>query len=60
VLSKTLLKGSAGALLAKTSNAVSAKLSLAAMRAMNKAYYVDKQTAKHIAQTFLKANGLLK
>ena len=60
VLSKALLKGSAGALLAKTSNAVSAKLSLAAMQAMNKAYYVNKQTAKQIAQTFLKANGLLK
>jgi osmoprotectant transport system substrate-binding protein len=60
VLSKALLNGSAGALLAKTSNAVSAKLSLAAMQAMNKAYYVNKQTAKQIAQTFLKANGLLK
>ena len=60
VLSKALLKGSAGTLLAKTSNAVSAKLTLAAMQAMNKAYYVDKQTAKQIAHTFLKANGLLK
>jgi osmoprotectant transport system substrate-binding protein len=60
VLSKSLLKGSAGTLLAKTSNAVSAKLSLAAMQAMNKAYYVNKQTAKQIANTFLKANGLLK
>jgi osmoprotectant transport system substrate-binding protein len=60
VLSKSLLKGSSGTLLAKTSNAVSAKLSLAAMQAMNKAYYVNKQTAKQIAKTFLKANGLLK
>jgi osmoprotectant transport system substrate-binding protein len=60
VLSKALLKGSAGKLLAKTCNAVSAKLSLAAMQAMNKAYYVNKQTAKQIAHTFLKANGLLK
>jgi osmoprotectant transport system substrate-binding protein len=60
VLSKSLLKGPSGTLLAKTSNAVSAKLSLAAMQAMNKAYYVNKQTAKQIAKTFLKANGLLK
>jgi osmoprotectant transport system substrate-binding protein len=60
VLSKSLLKGSAGTLLAKTSNAVSAKLSLAAMQAMTKAYSVNKQTAKQIAKTFLKANGLLK
>jgi osmoprotectant transport system substrate-binding protein len=60
VLSKSLLKGSSGTLLAKTCNAVSAKLSLAAMQAMNKAYYVNKQTAKEIAKTFLKANGLLK
>jgi osmoprotectant transport system substrate-binding protein len=59
VLSKDLLKGSSGTLLAKTANAVSAKLSLAAMQAMNKAYYVNKQTAKQIAHTFLKANGLL-
>jgi len=58
VLSKSLLKGSSGTLLAKTCNAVSAKLSLAAMQAMNKAYYVNKQTAKKIADTFLKANGL--
>jgi osmoprotectant transport system substrate-binding protein len=58
VLAKSLLKGSAGTLLAKTCNAVSAKLSLAAMQAMNKAYYVNKQTAKQIADTFLKANGL--
>jgi osmoprotectant transport system substrate-binding protein len=58
VLLQQLLKGSSGTLLAKTCNAVSAKLSLAAMQAMNKAYYVNKQTAKQIAKTFLKANGL--
>jgi osmoprotectant transport system substrate-binding protein len=60
VLSKKLLKGSAGMLLASTSNAVSKKLNLAAMQAMNKAYVVNKLTAKQIAHKFLKANGLLK
>lgn len=60
VLSQSLLKGSSGTLLASTCNAVSSKLSLAAMRAMNKAYYVDKATAKQIARGFLKANGLVK
>jgi osmoprotectant transport system substrate-binding protein len=60
VLRKSLLKGSSGALLAKTSNAVSKKLSLAAMQAMNKAYVINKLTAKQIAHSFLKANGLLK
>jgi osmoprotectant transport system substrate-binding protein len=60
VLSKKLLQGSAGKLLEQTANAVSSKLSLAAMQAMNKAYYVDKVTPKQIAQGFLKANGLLK
>jgi osmoprotectant transport system substrate-binding protein len=60
VLSKKLLKGSAGKLLSKTANAVSSKLTLAAMQAMNKAYYVDKATPKQIAHGFLKANGLAK
>jgi osmoprotectant transport system substrate-binding protein len=58
VLKKSLLSGSNGALLASTANAVSAKLTLPAMQAMNKAYVVDKQTPKEIAATFLKANGL--
>jgi osmoprotectant transport system substrate-binding protein len=58
VLSQKLLKGSAGSLLAKTCNAVSSKLTLAAMQAMNKAYIVDKATPKQIANGFLKANGL--
>ncbi len=58
VLSKKLLKGSSGTLLTTTVNNVSAKLTLAAMQAMNKAYYVDKQTPKAIAHSFLKANGL--
>jgi osmoprotectant transport system substrate-binding protein len=58
IVSQKLLTGANGTLLAKTCNAVSAKLSLAAIRAMNKAYYVDKATAKQIADGFLKANGL--
>ena len=37
---------------------VSAKLTLPAMQAMNKAYYVNKQTPKKIASQFLQANGL--
>jgi osmoprotectant transport system substrate-binding protein len=59
VLKKSLLSGSNGALLASTANAVTAKLTLPAMQAMNKAYYVDKATPKQIAHGFLAANGLL-
>ena len=59
MLRKSLLNGAPGTLLAKTSNAVSKKLSLKAMQAMNKAYIVNKLTAKQIAHAFLKANGLL-
>jgi osmoprotectant transport system substrate-binding protein len=59
VLKKSLLSGPNGALLASTANAVSAKLTLPAMQAMNKAYYVDKATPKQIAHGFLAANGLL-
>ena len=55
-----MLKGSNGALLASTANAVSAKLTLAAMQAMNKAYVVNHATPKQIAHGFLAANGLLK
>jgi osmoprotectant transport system substrate-binding protein len=58
VVSQKLLKGSNGMLLETTVNAVSRNLTLAAMRAMNKAYYVDKATPKQIAQGFLQANGL--
>ena len=58
VLKKTLVTGPNGALLVSTANAVSAKLTLAAMQAMNKAYAVDKKTPKQIASAFLKANGL--
>jgi osmoprotectant transport system substrate-binding protein len=41
-----------------TINAVSAKLTLQAMIAMNKAVGVDKKTAASVAKAFLKANGL--
>jgi osmoprotectant transport system substrate-binding protein len=58
VLKKTLITGPNGALLVSTANAVSAKLTLAAMQAMNKAYVVNKQTPQAIASQFLKANGL--
>ncbi|HZT54088.1 MAG TPA: glycine betaine ABC transporter substrate-binding protein, partial [Gaiellaceae bacterium] len=60
VVSEKLLRGKAGKLLAQTCNAVSSKLTLAAMRAMNRAYVVDKATPKQIAHGFLAANGLLK
>jgi osmoprotectant transport system substrate-binding protein len=59
VLKKTLVTGPNGALLVSTANAVSSKLTLPAMQAMNKAYYVDKATPKQIAHGFLAANGLL-
>ncbi len=60
VLKASLLKGANGTLLSNTVNAVSSKLTLAAMQAMNKAYYVDKATPQQIATGFLKANGLAK
>ena len=58
VVKSSLLSGSSGALLEQTLNNVSAKLTLPAMQAMNKAYYVNKQTPKEIAKKFLQANGL--
>jgi osmoprotectant transport system substrate-binding protein len=58
VLKASLLNGPSGALLRQTVDNVSAKLTLPAMQAMNKAYYVDKATAQEIAHGFLKANGL--
>jgi osmoprotectant transport system substrate-binding protein len=48
-----------GSKFTSTVNAVSAKLTLPAITAMNKAFYVDKQSAASIAKAFLKANGLL-
>lgn len=59
VVARSLLGGSSGKLLENTSNAVSAKLTLPAMQAMNKAYYVNKATPKQIAHGFLKVNHLL-
>jgi len=58
VVKQSLLDGANGTLLENTLNAVSAKLTLPAMQAMNKAYYVNKATPKQIAAGFLKANGL--
>ena len=47
-----------GSKLTSTLNAVSSKLTLKAMLAMNTAVYVDHKPAKQIADAFLKANGL--
>jgi osmoprotectant transport system substrate-binding protein len=58
VVSKKLLSGSAGAQLQSISNKVSSLLTIKAMRAMDKAAYVQKATPKQIADGFLKANGL--
>jgi glycine betaine/choline ABC-type transport system substrate-binding protein len=44
--------------LANAVNAVSAKLTVDAMRAMNKAVAIDKQSPAAVAGQFLKANGL--
>ena len=55
---KTSVANALGSKFTQTVNAVSAKLTLNAMIAMNKAFYVDKQSAKNIAKAFLKANGL--
>ena len=49
----------AGTNFTQTVNAVSAKLTLPAILAMNKAVEVDKQSAATVAKSFLKANGLL-
>jgi osmoprotectant transport system substrate-binding protein len=60
VLSKGLLRGSNGTQLAKICNKVSSLLTIKAMRAMDKAAYVQKATPQAIAHGFLKANGLVK
>jgi len=52
------LAGDGGAAFAAAVNAVSAKLTLPAMRAMNKAVGIDKKTPVDVADAFLKANGL--
>jgi osmoprotectant transport system substrate-binding protein len=56
VSQKLLSAGGAG--FASIVNAVSSKLTLAAMQAMNKAVAVDKKTPAAVAAAFLKANGL--
>ena len=53
---KTLAAG--GTALEHAINAVTAKLTIKAMIAMNKAVAVDKQTPAAVASAFLKANGL--
>jgi osmoprotectant transport system substrate-binding protein len=59
VSNKLLTKlGSKAALFKSTMNAVSAKLSQAAILAMNSAVVNNKQTPKAVASKFLKANGL--
>ena len=57
VVSKKLA-AAGGSALAKAVNAVSAKLTLGAIRAMNKAVGIDKQSPAKVAAAFLKANGL--
>jgi osmoprotectant transport system substrate-binding protein len=55
---KTSIATAAGPKFTSTVNAVSAKLTIPAIVAMNKAFYVDKKSAASIAKAFLKANGL--
>jgi osmoprotectant transport system substrate-binding protein len=58
VIAKQSLATSLGSKFTATVNAVSAKLSLPAIIAMNKAVEVDKQSAAAVAKAFLKANHL--
>ncbi|HVU76844.1 MAG TPA: ABC transporter substrate-binding protein [Gaiellaceae bacterium] len=55
---KASVAKAAGSSFTKTVNAVSSKLTLNAIVAMNKAVEVDKQSAASVASAFLKANGL--
>ncbi len=57
VISKKKLKAE-GPLFQQTLDAVSAKLTTAAMQKMNAAVSLDKQSAASVAHTFLAANGL--
>jgi osmoprotectant transport system substrate-binding protein len=52
------LASDGGSAFAAAVNAVSAKLSVPAIRAMNKAVGIDKKSAADVADAFLKANGL--
>jgi osmoprotectant transport system substrate-binding protein len=56
---KASVASAAGSDFAKTVNAVSAKLSLPAIIAMNKAVIIDKKNPADVAKQFLQANGLL-
>jgi osmoprotectant transport system substrate-binding protein len=56
---KTSVAHAAGSNFTNAVDAVSAKLTQDAMVAMNRAFYVDKQSAASIATAFLKANGLV-
>jgi len=56
---KTSLASALGPSFTKTVNAVSAKLTLPAIIAMNKAVIVDKASSATVAHAFLKANHLL-
>jgi osmoprotectant transport system substrate-binding protein len=58
IVSKKLVSAY-GAKFTNTVNAVSAKLTIPAMIAMNKAVDVDKKTPAAVAAAFLKANGLV-
>jgi osmoprotectant transport system substrate-binding protein len=55
---KTSVLKAAGGKFTRTVNAVSAKLTLPAIVAMNKAVIVNKQDPAKVASAFLKANGL--
>jgi len=55
---KTKVALAAGPSFTKTINAVSSKLTLPAIAAMNKAVIVDKKSAASVASAFLKANNL--
>lgn len=57
IISKQVL-AQGGSALASIVNSVSAKLTLPAMQAMNKAVAIDKKTPAAVAAAFLKANGL--
>jgi osmoprotectant transport system substrate-binding protein len=57
IVAKSLLTAG-GSKFTSTVNAVSARLTLQAMIAMNKAVGVDKKTPAAVAKAFLKANGL--
>ena len=54
----TPIVNEAGSTFTSTVNAVSSKLTLPAIIAMNKAVEVDKKSAASVAGQFLKANGL--